>query len=329
MKISTITTLIIITFLLWGYKTIAQPNPYTEYVYTQYQNNTDINKRNEEQTYKAVFLNEENDALALHGGSDDQYTQGLQIGYQQNNQVFFIQQNIYTPNNIRETKNQPDDRPYLGILLLGYSVYTEPYIKDDFLTFTKYSIHLGTSGEYSYAKETQNEFHEFIGNDIALGWNNQINTEPIINLSIQQYAKYQAHEYLQLYGKIGADAGNLITRTYIQTGLKIGIPEEQLPWLETINVKSSQDPIFLFADIIGYATAHNMALDGSLFQNNLPSNTESIPFVYEYQAGLGIYIYDIYCLIGVATRSSEFKNTRTNKDSEDVDYGFIQFKFIL
>lgn len=95
----------------------------------------------------------------------------------QKNVVISIGQNIYTPEDIRETALIPDDRPYAGWLYLGLGLHNKT---DRWLDTLELDV--GVVGPWSLGEDTQNFVHRTRDIPEALGWDNQIHNEIGINL---------------------------------------------------------------------------------------------------------------------------------------------------
>ena len=86
-------------------------------------------------------------------------------------------QEMYTPNDIRNSMPSPDDQPYAGILFLDSTLYarTQHYSH-------AWNLRLGIVGPAAHAEEVQTKFHEWIGADEPQGWHTQMPDEFILNV---------------------------------------------------------------------------------------------------------------------------------------------------
>jgi lipid A 3-O-deacylase len=156
----------------------------------------------------------ENDAIALLSGSDEAYTQGMQLGYRydpskmpawlartaavlcgelsghsdsEHNRLvgsatLFFGQHFFTPHTISERSLIEDDRPYAAWLYGG--VRYEVFQADDESGKSGDGINhllelqLGITGPPAQGEFIQTNFHKLIGDkDLPLGWDTQIPTE--------------------------------------------------------------------------------------------------------------------------------------------------------
>lgn len=153
----------------------------------------------ETSTFTAIFEND------LFGGRDNQYTNGMQIGWlspdlnhyaeekrlprwflpvvsrmpfinaadNQHNVGFVVGQQIYTPEDIQTRALVADDRPYAGWLYGGIAFISKNEISLDTLEFQ-----LGVIGPAAQAEEAQDFIHDLRDIPTANGWDNQLENEP-------------------------------------------------------------------------------------------------------------------------------------------------------
>ena len=86
---------------------------------------------------------------------------------------------MVTPANIRSTTCQQNDYYYAGALFATHSLYSYNASK-------KYSFQtellLGIRGPASFAEQTQKGVHKLINYQEPMGWDNQLRTQPLVNL---------------------------------------------------------------------------------------------------------------------------------------------------
>lgn len=157
----------------------------------------------ETSTFTVIFEND------LFGGRDNQYTNGIQIGWlspdlnhyaeekrlprwflpivarmpfinlpdSQHNVGFVLGQQIYTPRNVQTPSLIQDDRPYAGWLYGGLAFISKNEISLDTL-----ELQLGVIGPASLAEQAQELVHDLRDIPIAKGWDNQLDNEPGVAL---------------------------------------------------------------------------------------------------------------------------------------------------
>ena len=97
-----------------------------------------------------------------------------------------IGQILQTPEEIENPNPIPNDVPYLGILALQGA-----WIAFNDTDFRGFEFTLGAIGRPSMAEQTQNFVHEVItGDDVAEGWDNQLEDEVAINLNYMAKKKF-------------------------------------------------------------------------------------------------------------------------------------------
>ena len=89
-----------------------------------------------------------------------------------------LSQIMMTPEDISNPDPQPGDVPWAGAL--GWS---ESWYVFDNDRLNAFQIYAGILGPYSLAEEFQIRIHDWINADEPLGWDNQLRTEPLVNLN--------------------------------------------------------------------------------------------------------------------------------------------------
>ncbi len=157
----------------------------------------------ESSTFTVIFEND------LFGGNDNQYTNGLQIGWlspdlhhyaeerrlprwlipivsrmpfinvpdSQHNVGFILGQQIYTPEDISTPALIENDRPYAGWLYGGLAFISKTERSLDTL-----EMQLGVVGPASLAEQAQELVHDLRDIPKAQGWDNQLDNEPGVAL---------------------------------------------------------------------------------------------------------------------------------------------------
>lgn len=165
-----------------------------------YFNNADAQKS---ETSKMFRLYEENDFLNLNGhGTDRSYSNGTRFDffYEKQKTRNFLHRimpkagdssrNIYgwglmqvmvTPNNLKATAYVPNDYSYAGALFATHSLYS--YNARKKLSFQT-ELLAGIRGPGSFAKQTQKAVHKLIDYQEPMGWDNQLRTQPLLNIGI-------------------------------------------------------------------------------------------------------------------------------------------------
>jgi lipid A 3-O-deacylase len=298
-----------------------------------------------------VTVLEENDSIYFN--TDKHYTQGLRLSYlgpdvqpdsfwsgafgwfgwaaptfldsttdQSRHYALEFGQSLFTPKNKTLRPPDPRDRPYAGWLYVGASLLQET----DRRMLENLELQLGVVGPPALGKETQNTFHQFIGQDQAQGWSSQLQNEPGIVLS------YERKWRLNLFGsgvdgvdiipEAGASVGNVFT--YGETGglLRIGHNLEAdygpvrirpaLSGTDYFNSKYMNGDYgwYFFAGTQGRVVGQNIFLDGNSFRTS--RSVTKKPLVGDLQAGFSIFTSNALRVdFSVMRRTEEFQGQAT------------------
>ena len=204
-----------------------------------------------------------------------------------------------------------------------------------------WEIDLGVVGPPSLAEQTQNLFHGIFGNERAKGWDNQIKTEPTLEVICESKWRLLHSELGRGFGcdfipHLGGGVGNVAI--YANTGaeLRFGwtLPENFgscpiRPGCETATAfgipqdttfRRSRFSVRLFTAVDGMAVLHNILLDGNTFKDSPSVDKEN--FVTDLMAGL-VISYSRYKLsYSYVYRTKEYKT-----QSAPQVFGSIQFSF--
>nr|NJM02881.1 lipid A deacylase LpxR family protein [Desulfobacula sp.] len=206
-------------------------------------------------------------------------------------------QEIYTPDEITDPDPPGDDQPYAGVLYLDNLLYARKGRWGHV-----WALKLGVVGPDSRAEDVQKGFHDLIGANEPLGWHNQHPNEPVINLGYTAaclaaegsaaglaewkivpvgtlgLGTYFTGAGLGIYGEIGwnlVDAfGGAALRTGFNAASTVGIgPVDNLS-------------VAFFGSLGGFAVAHYLPLDGTVFTDSRSVDTE--PFVGMASCGFSV-----------------------------------------
>lgn len=230
-----------------------------------------------------------------------------------------LRQDMYTPDNIKDEEIIKNENPYAGTLTLN--------LKKLIMTTTSKTsttIRVGSSGGPSLAAQTQIGVHGALSsigrlNERPNGWDNQIATEPIVNIDHEQ-----TWEDLRLNrGSLGfalqgtelARLGNIQTDGTLAYGARAGY---NLPTLN--NLLRDRLSLFVFSTPYVSARLRNIYYDGGIFTES-PHTVDKEPFIGGLESGFGAQ-YNNYEL-----RFIYNMRTRDYKEQEDPvrGFGFLSF----
>lgn len=200
---------------------------------------------------------------------DSQTNFGISLGHQ-----------IYTPNDIRNVNLIPDDRPYAGWLYMGLSVLFKSEVSSHSL-----ELDVGIVGPEAQGEYVQNGYHKIIAKYSAEGWSHQLATEPTLQLSYQQRARFlELKDGEKKYGDVipffGTSVGNVAIDAHVGGMVRIGT---QLPddfgttrpsatdgdnFVSPLTAGGPDSSFYVFASGRAIAVARNMFLDGNSFHDS-------------------------------------------------------------
>ena len=207
-----------------------------------------------------------------------------------NNRVSFaIGQVMQTPDDLLNPNPIPNDMPYAGLLTaqLGLIAYNDE-------EFRGFGFVLGVSGRPSMAEQTQNFVHNASGTaDIAQGWDHQLKTEPLLNMTYMRKTKfYRAGERANfsfdasVSGEV--ELGNLVTAAGVRLETRFGnnMPAGFSYYADPIGRSMSYDAnlapanpkaasVYGTVGINASAIAHIFTLDGNVFRDS-PAHVDNI-----------------------------------------------------
>lgn len=204
-------------------------------------------------------------------GDDSDYTNGARLEYQYRSFNIFLEQLMYSPENIKVSQYIPGYHPYAGFLGVG-SGYTFSKELSERLRWNNYiELETGMVGPSSLAEDTQKTIHKIIGAHDPNGWNNQLHDEWEI-----QSVVWTGLEFL-LFGdpdkwnfRIEDEIGGYLGTMQIAAGnnfnIKFGYNSNHNRRPGNIEVRASQTRKVLFYALVGNETrwwGWNVFLDGN------------------------------------------------------------------
>jgi lipid A 3-O-deacylase len=310
-----------------------------------------------------ITVSEENDSIL--SDDDGNYTQGLQFSFLSNDVAddsawvapfnwlggdgigilpsgagetsrryeIILGQQIFTPADTSHSIPDPDDRPYAGWLYGGVGLIQDT----DRRQLDHLELLAGIVGPSAGGRQTQNDYHQFIGIDQAHGWDHQLEDEPGIMLSyerkwrlIQPIAGGFAVDAIP---ELGAAVGNV--QTYAESGVLLrfgkGLEADYGParmrpgpsGTSYFNADYLEDPFgfYFFVGAQGRAVARNVFLDGNTFEDS-PSVDKKV-FVADLTAGFALFWSDDIRLDGTFIhRTKEFDGQDKPEEFAGVNLSF-------
>lgn len=238
-------------------------------------------------------LHEDNDIFKPTKNNDSDFSQGVRVTGEHpdssGSTSYFAGQNFYTPGNKQIKELQPNDRPYAGYLYAGadFKFRRAPAMQDTF------GVTAGIVGPHSYAEQTQNTVHRWIGDNTAKGWDNQLEDEIGIILKAERAVAFPLQRNFDLVTTLGGNLGNVYTQAYTGALLRFGYNLPDYFFGGDIIFPRAPNPVtapgwslYMFAGPFGRAVLQNIFLDGNTFRDS--HSIDKKPFVAEGRAGFAI-----------------------------------------
>lgn len=206
-------------------------------------------------------------------------------------------QEMYTPDDITDPNPPLDDQPYAGVLYVDSTFHLR---RSDW--GHTWNVRLGVVGPASQADEIQRWYHDVIDTDEPRGWDTQLPNELLLNLDYSAgYVWKDVPLGESLTGRVIPNASASVGNYF--TGLGLGVYAE-LGWnlSDALGMSTLRQgvttattigagpvdkwSISFFAGATGYAVAHYLPLDGTLFRDS--RSVDSEPFVGLVTAGLAL-----------------------------------------
>lgn len=212
--------------------------------------------------------------------------------------VVKLGQSIFTPKDAANPDLILNDRPYAGILYVGFSLHQRYYSPENNMEILDArEITVGVIGPWSFAKEFQDGVHTVLGDEKFQGWSHQLHNEPAGQLAFDKKFKSYRGSQPMLHGftgdlirSAGVRIGNIETSANLGVEVRIGWdipndfgsftirpgtdsrPPDVLPVRNNATENSkSNSPHFgfhLFTIIDLKLTAYSFSIDGNLSQSS-------------------------------------------------------------
>lgn len=215
------------------------------------------------------------------------------------NVVFRFGQSMYTPEDFTRTDLIEDDRPYAGLLYTGLAWNRRKFSPETNLDMLDTrEITIGVIGPLSLAEQAQNLVHDAFDDERFLGWDNQLENEPALQLALDRKFKKSNQAGAITPGfsadsirSVGLRLGNIETSATVGIEGRIGwnLPndfgsypirpgaENRPPSAAALrdgspdavtDVSRPTPGVHLFVTLEAKAVGYDFSLDGNLFQSS-------------------------------------------------------------
>lgn len=240
-------------------------------------------------------------------------------------------QNIFTPADTQRRNPDPLDRPYAGWLYGAINVAS--------YTATSYGsleLQLGVVGPSALGEEVQNNVHDLINVDRALGWNHQLKDEPGANLILTRQWRLNSDPVwddvaVGIVPTLTGSLGNV--QTYASAGIMVRVGNELEADFGPPRIRPSVSGSafyqpdgrwgwYAFAALDGRAVARDVFLDGNTWRDSRSVDKEA--FVGDASAGVALIMPFARLTITYTARSREFE---TQRETAQFGSASLSFRF--
>ena len=308
-----------------------------------------------------MFVRIDND---LFTGTDREYTSGVQVGatsatvesfddegfapslrwandalrwlqpkgFDENNVTWTIGQRMYTPADSQLEEPDPRDRPYAGLLFAGLT-----YNGRDRHSMRSTSIDVGIVGPSALAEQTQTRVHRTFGADEFLGWDHQLNDEPVFRILHERFRRWDikpTRRFGDFTTHYGGSIGNLTTFANAGAELRIGrsLPDN-FGTATTLSYgqntpparwggSSSRFSIHGFVAVDARAVLHDVTLDGNTWRDS--ASVEREPLAAELALGVALDWRAWQATLGATYRTREYET-----QEREASFGTLTFRRAL
>ncbi|MCH6258234.1 lipid A deacylase LpxR family protein [Puniceicoccaceae bacterium K14] len=281
----------------------------------------------------------------LTSGTGDQNSLGFFkfiSGYEDQSKLeynygFSLTQLMFTPEDLEAEVAPAGERPYAGWSSLGFSVHAK-----DEGALNSVELSFGVVGPAAEAEATQDFVHDLRNIDKFNGWDSQVPHEVTVNLFLTQKRKIRLGSEtssgfsIDGFTEYGLALGNFRTNGHLGALVRVGwnLPADfsdprlserayshQLFRRE--DESASKWSLYLLGGVRGTAVAHDITLDGSLF-DDFDTGVKSESFVGETYWGFGLRFG-----IHEVSYSHTFRSKEFEEQSGGQQFGSIAYRLSL
>jgi lipid A 3-O-deacylase len=253
-------------------------------------------------------------------------------GFEENNVAWTIGQRMFTPEDWARTDPDSNDRPYAGLLFAGLT-----YNGRDSHSLRSTTIEVGIVGPSALAEQAQRVVHRAVGADRFLGWDHQLNDEPVFRVLHQRFRRWDiepARRFGDLTVHYGASIGNLTTFANAGAELRFGrsLPDNfgtattlaygQDTAPTRFGAAPGRPSIHGFVAVDTRAVLHDITLDGNTWRDS--ASVEREPYVAELTIGVALKWREWQATLGKVFRTKEYET-----QDREASFGTLTFRRAL
>lgn len=236
-------------------------------------------------------------------------------GFDENNVAWTIGQRMFTPEDWSRVEPDPRDRPYAGLLFAGLT-----YNGRDSHSLRSTTIEVGIVGPSALAEQTQRVVHRAVGADRFLGWDRQLNDEPVARVLHQRFRRWDIKPWRR-FGDVtahyGASVGNLATFANAGAELRLGrnLPDNfgtatTLAYGQDTaptrwNGAALRPRVHGFIAVDARAVLRDITLDGNTWRESASVDRET--YVAELTLGVALQWREWQATLGTVYRTEEYE----------------------
>ena len=258
-------------------------------------------------------------------GRDGNYTSGVRLDYARrmadgNAWGVSMTQNIYTPE-VHTDGRVPGQQGYAGAFTLGVG-----YLMRGEQIGCSTELQLGAIGNPSIARETQNGLHRMFDMECWDGWQDQVPSEAVVQLTSRQDMRLGFLEYTTASGwqtdaiaYTCEDVGTLMVSAGVGLTLRVGrnLPDAMdvvgtqraafgLSTIERAQYKREELSYFLLASCYVAYVARDFAIDGGL-THHYEQTCSRVPWQVQMRVGVGASYKGIDYFAGALFYSDRYR----------------------
>ena len=239
--------------------------------------------------------------------------------------MFF--QRMQTPEDISISSFQENELPYAGLLAWQGTMYASDERVSD-----QWSLYLGWIGPAAFAEQSQKVIHDLIGSDEPLGWDFQLENEPIIKIEMQRvwrlYSRSGRRFEMDVLGLWGVGLGTLESAT--KGGLAIRWGRNLAASFGAFSLQADRqvnplaltqaNDFYFFLGARGGYVANDILVDGNTFRDS-----HSVPLEHIQDQISGGVVWSLRKYAFVFQLSSLSSRTELSDDREK--YGALSVTY--
>lgn len=266
---------------------------------------------------------------------DSDYSHGTRIEYGPGDGwKFGVQQQMYTPYDLRNSEQIPGRHPYAGYLVGFGGKRSVKKVKKDIFAYSDIELQLGVLGPASFAEQTQKFTHKLTGSRYPAGWDHQLQNEAVVQTALWgggdwRFAGTEKGWSLHLVPEIGALLGTLQVAPGFNMELRAGYNTKSGQNDSEIGIRSVKKNKFSCFFLSGIETRcwlRNELLEGNASyvgnHDTLTVEKEDFTGCVKFGAGFGYDKFDVRVVILKCSREYTTQERTPNYASLTVGWSF-------